>query len=122
MNEVQLIVQEIGGVTIANFGSSSILEGAAVDALGRQLLDLVENQARRKILLDFSRVRFLSSTMLGVLLSMRKQLAAIKGRMAICGLRPELRRVFKVSKLEKLFEFYDKEEQALNSFGVYTQP
>ena len=122
MNEVQLVVQEIGGVTIANFGSSSILEAAVVDALGRQLLDLVENRARRKMLLDFSRVRFLSSTMLGVLLHMRKQLAAIKGRMVICGLRPELRRVFKISKLEKLFEFYDKEEQALNSFGVYTQP
>lgn len=122
MNQVQLVVQDIGGVTIANFGSSSILEGSAVEALGRQLLDLVDNQARRKMLLDFSRVRLLSSTMLGVLLHMRKQLTAIKGRMVICGLRPELRRVFKVSKLEKLFEFYDKEEQALNSFGVYTQP
>ena len=122
MAQAQLVIQEISGVTIVDFGSSSLLEGTVVEAIGRQLTDLVANQARRKILLDFSQVRFLSSSMLGVLLQTRKQLEAIKGRMAICGLRQELQKVFKVSKLEKLFKFYDKEEQALNSFGVYTEP
>ncbi len=122
MTEAQLIVQEYGGVTIANLSGSSILDGTTVDALGKRLFDLVENQARRKLILDFSQVKFLSSSMLGVLLRMRKEMEGIKGEMAICGLRPELHKVFKISKLNKLFKFFDKEEDALNSFGVFTEP
>ena len=56
MAEAQLVVQEISGVTVANLSSASILDGAAVDAIAKKLFDLVETQARRKILLDFTRV------------------------------------------------------------------
>jgi anti-anti-sigma factor len=118
MAEVQLVVQSIGGVVVANLGGSSILDGATVDALGRRLFDLVENQAQRKILLDFSQVKFLSSSMLGVLVRLQKRARAINGRVAICGLRPELHKIFKITRLETLFDFYDNEQDGLNSFSV----
>ncbi|KKL57020.1 hypothetical protein LCGC14_2239560, partial [marine sediment metagenome] len=79
----------------------------------------VDEQAQRKLLLDFSRVKFLSSAMLGVLISLQKRSAGIKGRVVICGLRPELHKVFKITRLDKLFDFYDNETEALGSFGVY---
>ncbi len=119
MAEAQLVVQEISGVTVANLASASILDGSAVDAIGKQLFDLVDNQARRKILLDFSRVKFLSSSMLGVLIRMQKQAQAIKGRVAILGLRPDLHKVFKITRLDRLFDFYEKEDDAMRSFGVF---
>jgi len=120
MSENQLVIQEIGGVTVANFGGSSILDGTTVDALGRQLFDLIDNQARRKVLLDFTRVKFLSSSMLGVLIRMQKRAGAIGGRVAILGMKPDLHRVFKISRLDKLFDFYDDEDDAFHSFGAFS--
>jgi len=56
---------------------------------------------------------------LGVLIRLRKRAEAIHGRVVICGLRPELHKVFKISKLDRLFDFYSNEEEALKSFDVY---
>lgn len=117
---MQLVVQNIGDVVVVNFGDTAILDGLTIDAITRSLLDLVDNQARRKILLDFSRVRFLSSSMLGVLIRLQKRIGAINGRLAILGLRPELHKVFKITRLDKLFNFYNDEQDALNSFNAPT--
>jgi len=122
MTEAQLIVQNIGGVSVVDLSDASILDGPTIQTIARRLYALVDEQAQRKILLVFSRVRFLSSSMLGVLIEMRKRSQAIRGRVAICGLRPELRKVFRITRTEKMFEFHDAEEPALNSFGVYTSP
>jgi anti-anti-sigma factor len=122
MTEARLLVQNIGGVAVVDLSDAAILDGPTIQAIAQRLYALVDEQAQRKIVLVFSQVKFLSSTMLGVLIAMRKKADGIKGRVAICGLRPELRKVFRITRTEKLFEFYDAEEPALNSYGVYTSP
>ncbi len=120
MAEAQLVVQNIGGVVIASFSGASILDAQAIEAIGEQLYELVDEQAQRKILLDFSHVRFLSSSLLGVLISLQKKSQVIKGQVTICSLRADLRKPFKITHLDKLFKFYDNEEDALKSFGIFT--
>jgi len=120
MIESHLVVQNIGGVVVANFTEASVLDAQVIEAIERQLYELVDDQAQRKILLDFSHVRFLSSSLLGVLISLQKKSQAIKGQVAICSLRDDLHKPFKITHLDKLFKFYDNEEDALKSFGVYT--
>ena len=115
-----LHIQTIGDVTVVNFIESSILDASSISSIGQQLYELVDKQDRKKVVLDFEKVRFLSSMALGVLINLRKKSAAIKGSIALCSLRPELFRVFKISKLDKLFKCYENEEKALNSFDVYT--
>jgi anti-sigma B factor antagonist len=57
---------------------------------------------------------------LGVLINLRKKTDAIKGRVVICSLRGEIKKAFKITRLDKLFDFYDNEEKALASFGIST--
>ena len=116
-----LVINQIQGVVIANFRDASILDGGTVEAIARELYALVETQAQRKVILDFTPVRFLSSSMIGVLLNLNKKSAAIKGKIVICGLRSELQKVFKIMKLESLLTFAENEQKALNIFDVYTQ-
>ncbi len=116
----ELLIQHLRNVTVVDFGDSTILNTMQVEGIAQQLYDLVDKQDRRQLVLDFSNVRFLSSQTLGVLLTLRKKLQAVKGRMVICGLRKQLYEVFRVSKLDKLFEFQPDEEKALNVFGVST--
>ena len=118
MGEAQLVIQNIGGVVVVSFGTASMLDTVTIAAVKKQLVELVDQQAHRKLLLDFSRVKLLSSSMLGALIELRKKSDAIKGRVAICGLKPELHKVFKISRLDSLFHFYPSQEEGMKSFDI----
>lgn len=121
MAESGLIITRLFDVTTVTFRDTSILDGAVVEAIGRELYELVDSQALRKLTLDFTAVRFLSSSMLGVLIQLHKKSQAIKGRLVICGLKPELKKVFKIMRLEKVLQFADDEAEALRLLNARKQ-
>ena len=118
--KANLITQQFKDVTVVTVNDTALLDAAGIHRLGQDLFELVDRKARRKIVLDFSSVKFLSSSALGILLDLRKKATAIKGVVILCGIRPELHKVFKITNLNKLFQFFDTEEAALNSFGIAT--
>ena len=115
-----LVVSQYQGVAVVNFRDSSILDGAAVQSIADELYELVDQQAQRKIVLDFSQVRFLSSMMLGVLISLQKKSQDIKGKMVLCGLRADLYRVFEIMKLDKMLTFAKDEAEAMQKLEART--
>ncbi len=119
-NQVRLMTHQMRDVTVVNLHDSSILDTQQVDELGEELNKLVDERACKKIVIDFTKVKFLSSSALGVLIRLQKKAREIKGQIILCGLKKELLQVFKITSLDKLFEFKDNEEQALAAFGVTT--
>lgn len=117
-----LVLSQIENVTIVTFRSASIIDLPSVESIGRDLYTLVDDQAKRRIILDFSAVKFLSSQMLGVLIALQKKAKAIRGRVVLSGLRPELMKVFKITKLDKVLEFASDEADALKRFDVVGTP
>jgi anti-anti-sigma factor len=113
-----LHIRTIADVTLVLFRESAIIEAALVERLGAELYRLVDQQHCRKLILDFTKVRFLASGAVGVVIALQKRMAAAKGRLVICGLRQELKRVFQLLKVEKLFSFCADEAQALGVFGL----
>jgi len=120
MADSQLLIHRISDATIVNFRTGSILDSQVIDAIARELYALVDEKASRKIVLDFAGVKFLASQAIGVLITLNQKAEEIKGRVAICQMSEEIRRVFKIMNLGKLFRFFDNEEQALESMGVHT--
>ena len=49
-----------------------------------------------------------------------KKMDAIKGELVICGMNKDLRKVFKITNLDKLFKFADDEPGALELLGTTT--
>jgi anti-sigma B factor antagonist len=115
----ELMIAPYQDVTVVSFQNVSVLDSANIEALGRSLLELVEKQATRKLVLEFTAVRFMSSQALGVLLQLRKAMDQIKGKVVIAGIRPELHKVFKITNLEKLFIFHKDLDKALQEFNVF---
>ena len=115
----ELLVQRYKDVTVINFQNVSVLDSANIESLGRNLMDLVEKQDHRKVVLEFSAVRFMSSQALGVLLQLKKAMDPVKGVIVIAGIRPELHKVFKITNLHKLFIFKDDLDRALAEFDVF---
>ena len=118
--DVPLNIQQFKDATVVNFGTSTILDTQLIDRMAKELYKLVDDFNRRKLVLDFGEVRFLSSSALGMLLNLRKKATSVKGQVVICSMRDDLRKVFKITRIDKLFDFYDSEEKALNAFGIYT--
>lgn len=122
MTGTNLVVQVEGGIAIAGFRDNQILDVVTIQQIGQELFDLVEDAGHRQLILDFGNVRFLSSQALGVLLTLRRKADQAGAKVVLAALRPELIRVFKLTNLDKMFDFYDRAAKALESFGVTPGP
>jgi len=57
-----------------------------------------------RLLLDLGEVKFLSSVVLGRLITLWARAKASGGRIVFCNVRPEINEVFQITKLDQLFE------------------
>ncbi len=112
-----VVVTPYQEMAVVTFTANSILDGQLIEEIGRDLYALVDEQARRKLILDFNAVRMLSSQMLGVLITLKKKAAAIKGRVVLCSIRPDLLKVFTLTKLDKVLEIVKDEGEAMSALG-----
>jgi anti-sigma B factor antagonist len=86
-----------------------------------ELLDLLDNAVEEgavsRLLLDFARIQQVSSAALGKLVKLMSHAQAVRGRLKLCGLHPDLRQVFKITRLDRVFDIYETEAEALAAFG-----
>ncbi len=112
----RLDIQEVGDVTIASFLDKKILDENNIQMVGSELFGLVEEDGRMRIILDFSNVEYLSSAALGKLITMEKKVKNAGGKLRLCAIRPEIFEVFAITKLNKLFDIRDTQEDCLKGF------
>ncbi len=112
----RLDIEDVGDVSIAKFIDKKILDENNIQIIGNQLFALVDEDARTKIILDFSNVEYLSSAALGKLITMEKKVKAAKGNLRLACIRPEIYEVFAITKLNRLFKIYEDQERALDGF------
>ena len=84
--ENELLITPYKDVTVVSFQNLSVLDSANIESLGRNLLDLIQKQDTRKLILEFTAVRFMSSQALGVLLQLKKAMDPLKGQIVIAGM------------------------------------
>jgi anti-anti-sigma factor len=124
MSEHQrLDVSEVGDVTVVCFADGK-LDANNIEELGGELLRLVEVESRRlvevksrrKLLLNFLNVAFISSEPLNNILILHKKLKSNGGSLRLCSLRPHVREVFTITKLDQLFDIKENEREGLEGF------
>jgi anti-sigma B factor antagonist len=76
----------------------------------------VEKEKRSAVLLNFVDVEFLSSAALGKLITLDKKVKAAGGKLKLCNIRPQIYEVFAITKLNKLFEIKDNQDEAVAAF------
>jgi anti-sigma B factor antagonist len=112
----RLEVEDIGDVTVVNFTDRKILDEQNIQVIGEQLFSLVDELGRKKILLNFGNVEYLSSAALGKLITLNKKLASVNGRLVLCNIDPQIYEVFEITKLNKLFNIQKEEQTGLQAF------
>ncbi|MEX2138719.1 MAG: STAS domain-containing protein [Pirellulales bacterium] len=112
----RLTVSDVGDVTVVRFVDRKILDELNIQELGQELFQLVEEDNKTRLLLNFQHVEFLSSAALGKLITLDKKVKAHGGRMKLSNIRPEIYEVFAITKLNKLFDIKEDEADALAAF------
>ena len=73
----------------------------------------------RKALLNFDEVEYIDSLGIAALIEFAKTLSEIQGVMFLSNLSPNIRPIFGITKLERIFHIYDTEDDALRRFHGY---
>jgi len=113
-----LLVENRGTVSVVSFLQFSVLDRAQIDKIGDELISLVEEKNRKKILINFEGVDYLSSTVLGKLIVLHKRVAFKNGQLKLCAIKPSILEVFAITRLDKVFDIYADEKEAMESFGL----
>lgn len=111
-----LEINEVQDVTVVHFRNRKIIEDLSIQELGQELIHLVEVDNCRRLVLNFGSVEFLSSAALGKLITLDKKVKAHNGVLKLCCIRPEIYKVFEITKLDRLFDIKDEEADALAAF------
>src|SRR5207249_4216645 len=109
-------VEIVDGITVVNFVDTQLVPEEVIQEVGEQLFSLVEGQGSPRLLLNFRNVRAMATSMLGKLVALKRKVEVSNGRLKLCGFRPDLWEIFKITKLERVFENYDEEQAALDAF------
>lgn len=72
-----------------------------------EAIEQVIQQADRNIVIDCEKMPFISSSGLRIFLKIRKEVAAKGGKMYLKSICPDVQQVFKMTKLDDLFEIID---------------
>jgi anti-sigma B factor antagonist len=112
----RLKIEDIGDVTVVHFTDRKILNEQEIQNIGDELFSLVEAEGRRKVLLNFGNVEYLSSAALGKLITLNKKLQASSGRLILCNIDPQIYDVFEITKLDRFFTIQKEEQAAPQAF------
>ncbi len=115
----KLDTQSNGDVTLVFFRDAAILDETNVEELGRNLFDISDKGTKMKMLINFEKIEYLSSAVLGKLVALHKKMKKDKATLKLCCMRPNIHEIFKITKLDKLFEIYPDQAKAVKSFKSF---
>ena len=113
----KIAVTHKNNITIAQLLDEEILEENTINDITASLFAVVAENQGVKLLVTFTRVKHFSSSALGMLIRLNKRVGEAGGELKLCSISPSLYEIFVITKLNKLFEIYDDQEQAMNSFS-----
>lgn len=112
--------REDRGVLILTLDVERISSYEVAEAMGRELIDAVREKTAPKVVVDMSKLSYMSSVGYGPLITLRSRVRAEGGRIILCGLSGVVKDVFEATRLlinphspKSLFEFTDTLDQAI---------
>ncbi len=113
----RLTVSTEGNVTVVGFCDRKILDEVTIMRIGDQLNALVAEAEVPRMLLDFSSVAHMSSSALGVLITLHKRIREKSGQLRLCNIEPAIYEVFLITHLYEIFTICDSREEAMESLA-----
>ena len=112
-----LIKQDLKGeIRVLAIDAAQLLDAAVIEQCYREIAAALDGCEESHVLVDFSRVNFMSSMALGMLIRVNKKCKEYKVTLKLCGIAPDIRQVFKITGMDKIFEIHADLGEALAAF------
>ena len=111
---MELTKRKVGDILIVSFSEIGPLESSNVEPFREMMANLIEKTSN--LLIDIGKVTFLDSSGLGALVAIWKSVSSKNGKLKLCRIDPSVRTVFEVTRINRILEIYDTEEEALASY------
>ena len=117
-----LQIIDLSPVTVVAIGERySNIDELMVRELRNPLIEIGTTAVPPLVVIDLSHTKYFGSTFIEVLLRLNKALVSQDGgKLAFCGLSEYCREVFEITKLSRLWEFYETREDAVKALGSGT--
>ena len=102
-----------GPVNVVDLTLPHTLDIHEFDRLNESILTLVRAEPEGQWVLDLSRLSYMGSAALGLMVNLRQQIKQSGGRLVLCGLSPQLLHIFKTCCMERLFRIAKTREDAI---------
>ena len=105
MEEKQLKITTEYGIdfTFVTFEDEKILDEAQIRELQKTLEPVIEKNKDNQLVLNFAKVAFMTSAMLGLLVRIHKRVSERGGRLELRNLDSNLHKLFEITQLTKIF-------------------
>jgi anti-sigma B factor antagonist len=115
----EYLLTQIDKATVVEFRIPSLMDPVQLDLIQRQLFQLVDEQDKRIMILDFSRVEFLSSQAIGIIIGLNKRMAALAhSKLLLCGVNSKLQELLRITRLDKVLKVKPTQKEAINSLAM----
>ncbi len=114
---VGLTIEDQQNVAVVSFQATSISSYDGIAEAAQQIHGYIDGHQPDGVIFDFSKVKFFSSQVLGLLLEMRAKVQDFGGDVAISSIDPKLHRVFSITNLDKIFQFFPDSQSAVEAIG-----
>ncbi len=101
-----------GPVSVVRLRNPKYFPEDEVAGVAREWNSVADRAECRRLVVDCSNVRLLSSAMLSSLIVLQRRLKQKGGRLVLCGLRSEVRRSLSWTKLDQFFVIKEDEREA----------
>lgn len=110
-------VREIDGVQVVRFHDRQIFDERTVRDVADQIAAILPNDGKPiRLVLDFTDVALISSSLLSKLILFQRRIDASHGKLRLCEMSPVLQQVFRTSNLDRLFSVDRDQRAALAAF------
>ena len=91
-------------VTFVTFYDERIVDEEQIRELQESFRAVIEKNQDKELILNFVNVKFMTSALLGLLVRVHKNVCEFGGRLRLSNLDSNLRKVFEITQLTKVFE------------------
>ncbi len=103
-NEKAIIIEIEGRLDTTNYNQ-----------LEQKILEQIEAN-QKNILVDCTKMDYVSSSGLRIFLMALKKITALKGKFVLCGLQENIAEIFEISGFTSIFHIYENREKAMLVF------
>ncbi|HLH41701.1 MAG TPA: STAS domain-containing protein [Bryobacteraceae bacterium] len=110
---MEIHVDDMAGVAVAIVPVAELDASNSVE-FKRDIAPVLQAQSR--VVLDLSQLRFVDSSGLGAMLSCLRQLSGKGGDLKLCSMSRQVRALFELVRMHRIFDIYGTKEEAVQAF------